>query len=126
MKSVILLNYNENTKQVEEEEKARFVQNILGILNLPVGDLWNEDLTMSVENRIKYINFLSMYSIDIVDSIDGELEIYCEDKKIAQWEKPTYVLKKDPSQVNPRRKLFLEMHLNYWSVFDENEKNIST
>lgn len=127
MESVILLNKNENTRKIEGEEKARFTQYIFEMLGLPLHDVLDENGFVKPEEKIKYNNILSSYSIEILDNIGEDLEIYLENKLIAKWEKPNYVLKKDCSQINPRKKLYLEMHLNYWSVLEENEKNnIST
>ena len=128
MESVILLNSNENTRQVEEEEKTRFVQQVLNAIGLPLDDIWNEQNKMNADGRAKMRNLLSTYKLQIIDDAEGGLQIYATieqpDKNqqhslIAEWFKPRYVLKKDLHQIDPRKKLYLEMHCKYHSAFDE-------
>lgn len=121
MKNIILLNSNENTKQVEEEEKTRFVRSILESIGLPLEDLWDEEGYLSVENKIKLRGILSAHDIQIIDDYDGELQIYAAHQLIGEWKKCEYVLKKDLAQLDPSKKLYLEMHVNYWSVFENTE-----
>jgi len=118
MKSTILLNSNENTKLVEEEEKARFVKSILQIMGVPIEDVW-QDNEMSVEEKIRFRGILSAYSIKIIDDSDGQLQFYVENELVGEWKKPEYVMKRDLEEVDPSRKLYLEMHVDYWSIFDE-------
>ncbi len=121
MKNVILLNSNENTKQVEEEEATRFVRSVLDSIGLPIDNIWDEDGVLSVENKIKLRGILSAYSVQIIDDYDGELRIYVEQQLIGEWKKCEYVLKKDLAQPDPSKKLYLEMHVNYWSMFENTE-----
>lgn len=121
MKNVILLNSNENTKQVEEEEKTRFVRSILESIGLPIEDIWDEDGQLSVENKIKLRSILSSYSVQVIENYDGELQIFADHQLIGEWKKCEYVLKKDLSEIDPSKKLYLEMHVNYWSVFENTE-----
>src|SRR4051812_37270123 len=121
MKNVILLNSDENTKKVEEEEKTRFVRNILESVGLPIEGIWDEDEYLSIENKMKLRSILSTFDIQVIDNYDGELQIFADHQLIAEWKKSEYVLKKDLSQPDPRKKLYLEMHINYWSVFENTE-----
>jgi hypothetical protein len=121
MKNVILLNSNENTKQVEEEEKTRFVRSVLESVGLPIDNIWDEDGQLSIENKIKLRGILSAYDVQVIDDYDGELRLYADHQLIGEWKKCEYVLKKDLTQVDPSKKLYLEMHVNYWSVFENTE-----
>lgn len=121
MESVILLNSNENTRQVEEEESARFVRSIIDSMGLDVEGIWDNDENLSVENKIKLRRILSAYQIQIITYPDGVLQIYHEDTVIGEWKKPQYVLKKDHSQKDPFKKLYLEMKVTYWSIFESTE-----
>lgn len=120
MKSTILLNSNENTRQVEEEEKTRFVRQILETLGLPIDEIWDESGVLSIENKIKLRSILSTYNIQVIDDSDGELQIYCDGEVIGKWGKCEYKLKRDYQQKDPAKKLYLEMITDTWSIFPEN------
>ena len=119
MKSIILLNSNENTNQVEEEERTRFVRSILETMGLPLDDIWDENGKMSVEQKIKFRNILSAYNIQVVDDIEGGTKLYCDGQTIGEWKKCEYILKQDAKQRDPRKKLYLEMHIDCFSIFDQ-------
>lgn len=121
MESVILLNSNENTRQVEEEEKNRFVQHILQTIGLPLDDIWDNEGNLSLEGKIKLRNLLNVYGVQLIGTSDGELQIFAEGEMIAEWKKPTYILKRDLSQIDPKKKLYLQMHVNYYSIFEGQE-----
>ena len=120
MKGLILLNSNENTKKVETEEKAVFIRQVLMHIGLPIQDIWAEENTnLTVEDRIKLRSILSKFNVSVIDDIDGGLKIYVDKDIIASWDKPHYVLKRDLSQIDPKKFLYLEMHVTSWSVFEE-------
>jgi hypothetical protein len=121
MKSVILLNSNENTRQVEDEEKTRFVRSVLDSIGIPLENIWDDDGILSVENKIKLRSVLSVYNIKIIDDSDGGLRLYVDQDLVGEWKKCQYVLKKDLSEIDPSKKLYLEMHVDYWSVFENTE-----
>lgn len=118
MKSTILLNSNENKRKVEEEEKSRFVKSILEIMGVPINDFW-QDEELSVDEKIKLRSVLSTYNIRVIDDSDGHLQIFVDGELIGEWNKCTYVMKRDLSEIDPNRNLYLEMHTDYWSIFDE-------
>lgn len=119
MRSILLLNSNENTRQVEDEEKTRFVRSILEIMQVPIDDFWIPDQPLSIENKIKLNSTLSTYNIQVIDDQDGGLKMYCDNEPIAEWKKCEYKLKRDLSQLDPRKQLFLEMKVDFWSIFEE-------
>lgn len=118
MKSTILLNSSEIIKQVEEEEKTRFVKSILEILGVPIGEFWQEE-ALTTEGKIQLRRLLSAYSIKIIDDSDGHLQFFVENELVGEWNKPEYKMKRDLSEIDPTKKLYYEMHVNYWSIFDE-------
>jgi hypothetical protein len=120
MEATILLNSNENTRRIEDEEKTRFVRLILEAMGLPLEDLWDEDGNLPIDNKIKFRALLSKYGVQVIDDTDGEVKIYVDKDLVAIWEKPRYILRRDPSELDPTRKLFLEMHVKNWSLFEEN------
>jgi len=135
MKGIILLNYNENTHQIEDEEKSRFIRNIFeqmfdgtDIVN-QIQSIWNVDGPLDVTSKVKLRNLLTSYNVNVIDDLDGNLKIFLENEMVANWSKCTYKLRKDLHVSDPRKRVFLEMHINCWSVFDspeteqENETN---
>jgi hypothetical protein len=120
MKATILLNYNENTQQVEDEEKARFLRSILEQMGVPVNDFWTTDSPLSVEQKIRLRGILTNYNVQVIDDLDGLMQIYVEGEKVAEWQKPTYKLKRDLREIDPRKQLYLEMLVECWSLFEEN------
>jgi len=121
MKRIILLNHNENTKLVEEEEKQRFLCYLLEQMGVPTSEFWTEDsnLPLSVEQKIKLRGILSAYNIQVLDDGDGCMNVYVDKEKVGEWQKCTYKLKEDPEEMQRNKKLFLEMNIDFWTAFDE-------
>lgn len=133
MKGTILLNYNEDTHKVEDEEKARFLRSFLEqcFESAPdiaeqVAAIWNVDGPLPVAQKVKLRGILTTYGIQIIDNLDGCLLIYIENEKVAEWHKPAYKLKKDLRVTDPRKRMYLEMEINCWSVFDPQEEKQET
>lgn len=125
MKATILLNHTENTKQIEEEEKTRFLRSILEQMGVPIQEFWTQDSPLSVDQRIKLRSILATFSIQVIDDLDGMLQIYVEGEKVAEWYKSKYKLKRDLREIDPRKQLYLEMLVECWSLFEESEQELS-
>lgn len=129
MQGTILLNYNEDTKQVEEEEKARFLKLILEqcFENTDVANqiqtIWNSDGPLPASQKVKLRGILATYGIQVIDDFDGHMQVYLENELIAEWFKCTYKLKRDLRAIDPRKRVYLEMEVNCWSVFDNKEES---
>lgn len=130
MKGTVLLNYNENTHQIEEEEKSRFLRGFLEqcFENAPevseqIASIWNVDGPLSTPQKVKLRSVLSTYGIQIIDDNDGHLKIYLENECQGEFFKCSYKLKKDLRVIDPRKRLYLEMEIKCWSVFDEPEES---
>lgn len=123
MKGTILLNYDDNTKQVEEEEKSKFLRSLLEQMGVPVEEFWSTttDKPLSVNQRIKLRSILTTYGIQVIDDLDGHLQIYVEGELVGEWFKCEYKLKKDLRQIDPRKQLYLEMLVNFWTIFEESQ-----
>jgi hypothetical protein len=119
MRYTILLNKNENTKNVEAQEQARFVKSILEALEVPIA--WDSEEPLSVDGKIELRKSLAVYNINIISDIDGGMKVYVHDDLIGEWYKCSYKLKKDSTQMNPAKKLYLEMTVNFWTIFENNE-----
>jgi hypothetical protein len=122
METTILLNKDEDTRKVEEEEKSKFIRIILEQIGLPVDEFWvNPEKSLDVQEKIKLRQILNAYNIIIIDDLGGEMQIYVENDLVAEWKKCSYKLKTDLRQINPNKRLYLEMKINCWSIFDQDE-----
>ncbi len=120
MKATILLNNNyREAKQVEEEEKARYLRGILELMGVPISEIWPSENLLNVEQRIKLRSILATYAVQVIDDLDGHMQIYVEGDKVAEWFKCTYKLKRDLREIDPRKRFYLEMEVNTWSLFEE-------
>jgi hypothetical protein len=128
MKGTILLSYNENTKQIEEEEKSRFLREILiqcfenTEVAFQIQNIWVTDGVLSTDQKVKLRGILTTYGIQVIDDLDGHLQIFLEDELIGEWYKCTYKLRRDLRVTDPRKRIFLEMEVNCWSHFDPPEE----
>lgn len=121
MKGTILLNYDENTKQVEEEEKTRFLRSLLEQMGVPIEDFWTSDSLLTSSQKIKLRGILATYNVQVIDDLDGHLQVYVEGELVGEWQKCTYKLKRDLRQLDPRKQLYLEMEIDCWTLFEQNE-----
>ena len=119
MKTSIYID-REDFKKVEEQEKFTWTIKIISSIGITTEELEIpenvEDLT--VEFRKNMRGLLQKYDIKIVDEHDGNLKIYVEDNLIGEWHKPQYILRTDLSAIEPSKRLYTEMILDHWSVFD--------
>lgn len=121
MKATILLNHNENTQQVEEEEKTRYLRGLLEQMGVPVQEFWTHESVLSISQRMKLRGVLATYGVQVIDDLDGHMQVYVEGELVAEWFKSTYKLKRDLRERDPRKQLYLEMEVNCWSLFEEAE-----
>ena len=128
MKGSILLNYNENTHQVEDEEKSRFLKLILEQcfentdVATQIQTIWSSDGPLPASQKVKLRSILATYGIQVIDDFDGHMQVYLENELIAEWFKCTYKLRRDLRAIDPRKRIYLEMEVNCWSVFDDKEE----
>lgn len=122
MKGTILLNYDANTSQVEDEEKNRFLRSTIDQMGVPIIEFWASDAPLTVSQKIKLREILTTYNIQVIDDLDGHMQIYVEGDLVGEWHKCTYKIRRDLTQLDPRKQLYLEMEINYWSLFEETEQ----
>lgn len=118
----VLLDYNVDRTGVESEEKLKFIRSILEALDVEVdSEVWPEppETSLTLENKIKLRQQLSSLGLIILEQSDGSLEVYHDNQMIGEWKQPFYVLKTDPSQIDPKKKLYLEMHVSFSSPLFE-------
>jgi hypothetical protein len=116
MQYTILLDKHENTKEVEKQEQARFIKTLFDSLEVPIE--WDPDEALTIESKLKLRKSLETYNINIINDNDGGVKVFANRDLIGDWFKPHYVLKQDYSQINPNKKLYLEMHVNFWTIFE--------
>lgn len=117
MQATIYIN-REDAKTVEEEERDKFIKATLEELGLPLQEIWPEE-KLTIEQKQKFRNILQKYDVSIIFAADKSVDIYVGKDCIAKWYKPHFKLRTDHSQIDPSKKLYLEMEINYYSVFEE-------
>lgn len=122
MKGTILLNYDANVREEAEQEQSRFLKGLLDQMGVPVSEFWTSDGLLSIEQRIKLRQILSTYDVQVIDDLDGHIQVYVENELVGEWHKCNYKLKRDLRQLDPRKQLFIEMEINCWSLFEESEQ----
>jgi hypothetical protein len=122
MQGTILLNYDANVKQEAEQEQNRFLRDLLDQMGVPIQEFWTSDGLLSVEQKIKLRQILSTYNIQVIDDLDGHLQVYVENELVGEWHKCSYKIKRDLRQLDPKKQLFIEMEVKFWSMFEESEQ----
>lgn len=120
MKAKIYIN-REDAREVEEEERDRFIKAVLEELGLPIQEVWPDE-KLTIEQKQKFRILLDKYDVSIIFAGGGAVDIYVGKDCIAKWTKPHFKLRTDHSQVDPAKKIYLEMEIDYYSVFEEKEE----
>jgi len=110
----------EDAKAVEEEERNLFIKSVLEEVGVPLGDVW-PDISLTVEQKIKLRGLLEKLEIEIIDDGDRGYEIYHNNTQLGRWGKPKFILREDNKARTLNKRLFFEMVINTWSVFDTEE-----
>lgn len=125
---MILLDHHENIQQVEDQEKSRFLRGLLYQMFEEVPDvlakieeIWANEAPLTAPQKVKMRGFMTTYGIFVMDDADGRMRIFVEGQLIGEWSKCKYKLRKDISQIDPKKQLFLEMEVNCWSVFEQGQ-----
>jgi len=118
MKQTYLLDLKENFREVVSQEKYRFLKEFISAMNISI-DFWKSDGYLTASERNKLRQTLSSFNLTVIEHLDGRLEIFHEGKKIGEWNKCTFKLKKDLSQLDPKKQKYIEMQTDYWTIFDE-------
>lgn len=119
MKQVIFADLNDY-KSIIEEEQYLFVYSILSQLDLPLEEILPDSYTeFDRDHKIALRSLLEKFSLNIVDNRDGEIKIYHEKDILAIWKKPLYKRKIDRSEIDRKKRIYIELTLETWSVFEE-------
>lgn len=127
MQQKILLSRHEDTHKICLEDRLKFTKSVLEALGLPIGEIWKGDIP-TVEERILVRSMLSNYQVFVSDIGDGVVKIYVTETAengalpkhtlIAEWKAPSFILREDKSNIDPDKRLYLEMTQDFWTIFD--------
>lgn len=92
-------------------------------MGIPISEVWEENTTLSINQKVELRTMLKSFDVRILDNFNGHMQVYVADEKIAEWNKPFYVLKTDLRELDPKKKLYYEMHTDYSTIFEENNIN---
>lgn len=122
MNFVVLANRHDYRKVIEEL-KYEFTSDIINKLELPEDEvnecLPNNFSDFDVNKKIKLRNLLGKFNVNIIDDKDGGIKIYVENEQIAEWKKCFIRIKQNPAALNISEKVFVEIHVDCSSVFEE-------
>ena len=124
MKQIIYID-RDDAKKVEAEERNRFVYGVLSAIGIPIEEIWDGDKELSVDEKIEFKKLLQKFNITILGADGRSLDIYVDKDLIASWKVPKFALRTDLSQINPAKKIFLEMTIEYENIFEENVESNS-
>lgn len=121
MEYKVLLDKSENIREVEAEEQTRFVISIVEALEVPFE--WNSNEPFTMFDKVRLRKVLGQYNVSVIDDMSGGVKVYLEREKIAEFFKPTYILKEDPSQIDPKKRLFIEMKCAFTSIYNKENQD---
>ena len=107
----LLLDRNENVRKVEAEEQSRFILSVIEALGIPFE--YDTDAEFTPLDKIRLKKALAEFNIAIIDDMAGSVKIYLERELIAEWEKASYLLREDPSALDRRQRLYIEMRCSW-------------
>lgn len=120
MKSELLIN-REDILSTEAEERYRFIrQNFIAIgLDTPanpISEILPENFSeFDLEKKIKFRKLCQDYQLTLQER-DGGFILYLNQEQIAEWKKPYYELRTDPNALTVSKRLYVAMHLEFYSL----------
>lgn len=118
MKQIILANLSD-FQSVVDEERYNFSRHILNEIGLPIDCMPEDPAEFDRDNKIAYRGLLVQYNVKAIEDRDGGLKIYHENDLLGEWKKPFYIRRVDRNQLDPTDRIYLEIHLEFYSVFIE-------
>lgn len=115
---IILVNRHE-AREVEHEEKIKWLYSVLEQMGIPIDDWWPEESSM--ENIRKIKPKLKKLGIDVIDDAQDGILIYLNDDLIAEWKQPWYKLVEDPKEKDIKLRFYYEMHLRTRCIFEDQQ-----
>lgn len=118
-----------NFREVENEWQWEWVLYVLFNLGIPEEMLEDcvpengsfEDITPT--HKISLRKHMSDFDVTIVDDRDGGIKIYVYNDEqhilVGMWNKSKFVYREDLSEIDPANKIYVEVHADTWTIFDE-------
>jgi hypothetical protein len=113
----------EDARKVEEEERDTFIKGVLTSIGIPLDDVWPGERLENVEQKIEFQKRMEEFELDILNDGDHGVKIYVGDELIAEWFRPQFVMHTDRRARRPSKRLFYEMTIRFWSMFEEGEED---
>ena len=125
----------DNFREVEREWQWEFVFYVLSHMGLPDESLQEclpEDgdfLKITPEHRIQLRKYIDKENVTIVDDHDGGIKIYVyvgelqEHVLVAEWKKCKFVYRDDMTQIDPKKRLYVEVHADVWTSWEMDEED---
>jgi hypothetical protein len=107
-------------KNTVEKIKFQWTKSILEQTGLDFNDCFpesDEPTDLTIDNKKNIRKILSDNKIEVIDEGEG-CKIYIQEELIAEFYQPSYKLNFDNSKVSRKDRWFVEIKLNFWSVFD--------
>lgn len=106
---VVILDRSQQ-REIENEEKSKWILSVLQRLGIPTEGwkITGADQMMPTLRKIR--NDLQKFDLQILDNSNCGIDIYFKDSLIAAWKKPTYILKENKKERDPKFRYYLEMH----------------
>jgi hypothetical protein len=125
MKQVILSDFGDH-KIAADEAKYEFTIYVLSNCGIPDSEIEKcfpdgGFLDFEAKHKINLRELLAKHQVTIIDNGDGEMEIFVGSEMIARWEKCKFVLKKSHPKAHKPEELYIEIHAEYWTSFDEDD-----
>jgi hypothetical protein len=115
----------EDAQAIEEEERNIFVRGVLAEVGIPVDEIW-PDISLTVEAKVALRGLLAKLGVEIIDDGDRGYQIYHENTKLGEWFKPKFILREDKGARTLAKKLYYEMVIKTWTVFDQQENDVES
>jgi hypothetical protein len=121
MEYIIQCNFDlKEINSIIEEEKYNFIKKIFNLSSFPVDEVMPDNYQdFDVEKHQSLREILNKYNISILNYRFKEFEIYLESDLIAKFYHPQYTLRRDLLAKENSKKIFAEIAIKTWSVFDE-------
>jgi len=123
MKEVISVD-REDYRKIVKQLQFQWTKHVLVQTGMNLSSYFPDDdnpESMTIEQKAQLRQTLRQNDILVLDDQDGGIKIYLDKTIIAEWKKPRFDLHQDLSQIDPKKKLYININIDYWSVFDGQE-----
>jgi hypothetical protein len=123
MKEISIYINREDVAKAEEEERNNFIRSTIEAVGIDLDDIWPVDDLLEPKTKIALWEILSKYEIDIIHDGERGYKIYYDNKVIAEWFKPNFILREDNKAKKLSKRFFYEMQIKYFSEFEQENKD---